>query len=61
MNDFHDVNKTVAPEVAGAYLTLVDYAINRPEEPLLRARGYLVAGMRTVLLLSLLLWYVFVG
>jgi hypothetical protein len=45
MNDFLDVNKTVAPEVAGAYLSLVDYAINRSEEPLLRARGYLVAGI----------------
>ncbi len=45
MNDFHDVDKQVAPEVAGAYLGLVEYAINRPDEPLLRARGYLVAGV----------------
>lgn len=45
MNDFLDVNKNVAPEVAGAYLGLVDYALGRSEEPLLRARGYLVAGI----------------
>lgn len=45
MNDFLDVDRKVAPEVAGAYLGLVDYAINRADEPLLRARGYLVAGV----------------
>lgn len=45
MNDFLDVDKKVTSEVAGAYLGLVDYAINRMEEPLLRARGYLVAGI----------------
>jgi len=43
--DFLDVGKTVAPEMAGAYFDLVEYAINRVEEPLLRARGYLVAGV----------------
>lgn len=45
MSDFLDVDKTVAAEVAGAYLGLVDYAINRADEPLLRARGFLVAGI----------------
>jgi hypothetical protein len=45
MNDFLDVDKTVAPELAGQYLGLIDYAVNRAEEPLLRARGYLVAGI----------------
>ena len=45
MNDFLDVDKTVAPEVASHYLGLIDYAINRTEEPLFRARGYLVAGI----------------
>jgi hypothetical protein len=45
MNDFLDVDKTVAPEVAAQYLGLVDYCINRTEEPLLRARGYLVASV----------------
>lgn len=45
LTDFHDVDKTVSPELAAAYLGLIDYAINRPEEPLLRARGYLVAGV----------------
>ena len=43
--DFLDVEKTVAPEMAGAYFDLVEYAINRADEPLLRARGYLVAGV----------------
>ena len=45
MNDFLDVDKTVAPELASNYLGLIDYAINREDEPLLRARGYLVAGI----------------
>lgn len=45
LSDFLDVDKKVAPEVAGAYLGLVEYAINRTDEPLLRARGYLVAGI----------------
>jgi hypothetical protein len=45
MNDFLDVDKTVAPELAGNYLGLIEYAINREDEPLLRARGYLVAGI----------------
>ncbi|OAA52723.1 Armadillo-type fold protein [Beauveria brongniartii RCEF 3172] len=43
--DFQDVNKDIPEVVAHAYLELVDYAINRAEEPLLRARGYLVAGI----------------
>ncbi|KAG4429736.1 hypothetical protein IFR05_014787 [Cadophora sp. M221] len=45
LNDFLDVNKAINPEVASAYLPLIDYAINRPEEPLFRARGYLIAGI----------------
>lgn len=45
VSDFQDMNKPVPDPVAHAYLGLVDYAINRPEEPLLRARGYLVAGI----------------
>ncbi|KAL2208576.1 ARM repeat-containing protein [Sarocladium strictum] len=44
-SDFHDLNKTIPDTVAHSYLELVDFAINRPEESLLRARGYLVAGM----------------
>ncbi|KAI1767278.1 ARM repeat-containing protein [Hypoxylon sp. FL1150] len=44
INDFLDVSKTIPPEVGQAYLELVNYAINRQEEPLLRARGYLVAS-----------------
>ncbi|KAI1104066.1 ARM repeat-containing protein [Jackrogersella minutella] len=45
VNDFLDCSKTIPPEVGQAYLELVNYAINRPGEPLLRARGYLVAGI----------------
>lgn len=45
MNDFLDLDKGVAPEIASAYVALIDYAINRTDEPLLRARGYLVAGI----------------
>lgn len=45
VSDFQDLGKPVPDPVAHAYLELVDYAINRPDEPLLRARGYLVAGI----------------
>ncbi|OTB06264.1 hypothetical protein M426DRAFT_319005 [Hypoxylon sp. CI-4A] len=45
VNDFLDCGKTVPIEVSQAYLELVNYAINRPAEPLLRGRGYLVAGI----------------
>lgn len=45
VGDFQDLGKPIPDVVANAYLELVDFAINRPEEPLLRARGYLVAGM----------------
>ncbi|KAF4126487.1 importin-9 [Geosmithia morbida] len=44
-SDFQDLEKPISDAFSTAYLELVDYAINRPEEPLLRARGYLVAGM----------------
>ncbi|KAI4863414.1 ARM repeat-containing protein, partial [Hypoxylon rubiginosum] len=44
INDFLDLGKTIPPEIGQAYLELVNYAINRPAEPLLRARGYLVAS-----------------
>ncbi|TVY23470.1 Importin subunit beta-5 [Lachnellula hyalina] len=45
LTDFLDMDKTVSPEITTAFLGLIDYAINRPEEPLLRARGYLVSGL----------------
>jgi hypothetical protein len=45
VSDFQDCSKPVPDEIAQAYLELVNYAINRQEEPILRARGYLVAGM----------------
>ncbi|RAL61137.1 hypothetical protein DID88_010476 [Monilinia fructigena] len=44
-NDFLDVEKAIAPEVIGSFLPFVEYSINREEEPLLRARGFLVAGI----------------
>jgi hypothetical protein len=43
LNDFQDMEKAVPPEIANAYLELVGYAIKQ-EQPILRARGYLVAG-----------------
>ncbi|KAI2618750.1 ARM repeat-containing protein [Hypoxylon sp. NC1633] len=45
VNDFLDCSKTIPPEVSQAFLELVNYAINRAAEPLLRGRGYLVAGI----------------
>ncbi|KAI1502388.1 armadillo-type protein [Biscogniauxia marginata] len=45
LGDFLDCDKPIPPELGQAYLELVNYAINRPAEPLLRARGYLVAGV----------------
>ncbi|KAH6632358.1 armadillo-type protein [Chaetomium tenue] len=44
LNDFQDCDKSIPPEIANAYLELVTYAINKQDEPMLRARGYLVAG-----------------
>ncbi|TEY34826.1 hypothetical protein BOTCAL_0610g00020 [Botryotinia calthae] len=43
-NDFLDCDKEIRPEISSAFLPFIDYSINREEEPLLRARGYLVAG-----------------
>ncbi|RDL30402.1 uncharacterized protein BP5553_10280 [Venustampulla echinocandica] len=45
MTDFLDLSKQVAPEVATAFLGLVEYSINRPDEPLLRGRGYIVSSL----------------
>jgi len=44
LNDFQDTDKQVPEQLLSAYLELVNYAINRPKDPMLRARGYLVAG-----------------
>ncbi|KAK8090774.1 Importin-beta domain-containing protein [Apiospora phragmitis] len=44
ISDFLDCGKEVPVEIVQAYLELVDYCINRRDEPLLRARGFLVAG-----------------
>jgi hypothetical protein len=45
MVDFLDMTKTVTPEVASGFLQLAEYAIISPNDPLLRARGYLVAAL----------------
>ncbi|CAD6499101.1 BgTH12-04753 [Blumeria graminis f. sp. triticale] len=45
MTDFLDVGKKVAPEIIRTYFELIEFSINRTDEPLLRARGYLVAGI----------------
>lgn len=44
-NDFLDMDREISPEAAKAFIPFIDYSINREEEPLLRARGYLVAGI----------------
>ncbi|KAK4237357.1 hypothetical protein C8A03DRAFT_34686 [Achaetomium macrosporum] len=44
LNDFQDTQQSVPAEIANAYLELVNYAVGRQDEPMLRARGYLVAG-----------------
>ncbi|ESZ90586.1 hypothetical protein SBOR_9037 [Sclerotinia borealis F-4128] len=44
-NDFLDVGNDITPEMSGSFLPFIDYSINRKEEPLLRARGFLVAGI----------------
>lgn len=44
-SDFQDCEKTIPEATAQAYMELVNYAVNnRKDEPILRARGYLVAG-----------------
>ncbi|GAP92317.1 putative importin-beta domain-containing protein [Rosellinia necatrix] len=45
LRDYLDCGKSVSPELSQAYLELVSHAINQTQEPLLRARGYLVAGI----------------
>ncbi|KAI0515320.1 armadillo-type protein [Xylaria bambusicola] len=45
LRDYLDCGKSVSPELSQAYLELVDHAINQTQEPLLRARGYLIAGI----------------
>ncbi|KAK5661171.1 hypothetical protein OQA88_11062 [Cercophora sp. LCS_1] len=44
LNDFEECGRQVDPQVAAAYLELINYAIGREEEPILRARGFLAAG-----------------
>lgn len=45
VGDLQDCCKPVPSEICAAYLELVQYAVNRQDEPILRARGYLVAGV----------------
>ncbi|KAI0541144.1 armadillo-type protein [Xylaria digitata] len=45
LRDYLDCGKTVSQQLSEAYLVLVNHAINQPQEPLLRARGYLIAGI----------------
>lgn len=44
-SDFQECDKEVPAAIAEAYMELVNYSINRQDEGILRARGYLVAGM----------------
>jgi importin-9 len=44
LSDFQDMDKPIPQQIAHSYLELVEYAINQQEQPLLRARGYLVGG-----------------
>lgn len=44
LGDFQDLEKSVPAEISNAYLELVNYAIKH-QEHVLRARGYLVAGV----------------
>ncbi|KAL2879038.1 hypothetical protein SGCOL_005738 [Colletotrichum sp. CLE4] len=44
LSDFQDMEKPIPEALSEAYLGLVDYAVNQNEQPLLRARGYLVGG-----------------
>ncbi|KAK4640644.1 hypothetical protein QC761_600800 [Podospora bellae-mahoneyi] len=43
-NDFYDCEKNIPLDMSHAWLELVNYAIGRQDLPMLRARGYLVAG-----------------
>ncbi|RDA94750.1 hypothetical protein CP533_6734 [Ophiocordyceps camponoti-saundersi (nom. inval.)] len=45
LSDLQDLGKTISEPVAVEYYRLVDHAIAKTDKPLLRARGYLVAGM----------------
>ncbi|RCI15809.1 hypothetical protein L249_2880 [Ophiocordyceps polyrhachis-furcata BCC 54312] len=45
LSDLQDLGKTISEPVAVEYYRLVDHAIAKADKPLLRARGYLVAGM----------------
>ncbi|KAK4161005.1 importin subunit beta-5 [Cladorrhinum sp. PSN259] len=49
LNDFSECEKAVPAEISEAYLQLVTYAIGREDQPLLAARGFIVAGTLTQL------------
>lgn len=48
IRDFQDCQKAVPEEISLIYLEMVNYAISRPEEPILRARGFIVAGTLSI-------------
>lgn len=45
LSDFQDLSKEIPDHISQSYLELVDFAINKPQQALLCARGYLLAGM----------------
>ncbi|GES60233.1 importin beta-5 subunit [Aspergillus terreus] len=44
LRDFSEVSQNISPELANAFSSLIQYALQQEQE-LLRARGYLVAGV----------------
>ncbi|KAH7369251.1 armadillo-type protein [Plectosphaerella cucumerina] len=47
LSDFQDMDKSIPQNITEAYLAFVDFTINQPQEPYLRARGYLLGGSLT--------------
>lgn len=45
LSDFQDLGKPIHESVAADYFKMIDFTINAAREPLLRARGFLAAGM----------------
>ncbi|KAI9792238.1 MAG: hypothetical protein M1833_001237 [Piccolia ochrophora] len=46
LSDFHDVDRTISPELAHGFTEFVNYTLQQ-DDVFLRARGYLVAGVLT--------------
>lgn len=45
VGDFQDRDEPIPKEIAESYAQLVNYSIHRRDEPILQARGFLIAGM----------------